>query len=314
MPGGQYTNLMFQAQSLGLGSQWTQVKAAYIVANQLCGDIVKVTPSSKVVGDFAQFLVTNNLTKQDVLEKAETLDFPGSVVEYFQGLLGTPTGGFPEPLRSQIIRDKPRIDERPGKNMKPFDFAKARETLTEKFGRGITSTDVLSYALYPKVYEEYRDFLDRYGDLSTLPTRYFLRKPAVGEEVQVTIAEGKTLLIKLLATGPIDPELGLKTVFLELNGETRAVQVNDKSVKASQVTREKATKEPGSIGSPMSGAVVQIAVKQGDAIKPGQVVAVMSAMKMEQNVSSPIGGTVKRILVHEGDAISSGDLIAEISA
>lgn len=313
MPGGQYTNLMFQAQSLGLGAQWTQVKAAYIVANQLCGDIVKVTPSSKVVGDFAQFIVSSNLTKKDVLEKAETLDFPQSVIEYFQGYLGTPTGGFPEPLRSQIIRDKPRIDERPGKNMKPFDFAKARETLTEKFGRGITSTDVLSYAMYPKVYEEYREFLEQYGDLSSLPTRYFLRKPAVGEEISVTIAEGKTLIIKLLATGPIDTDLGLRTVFIELNGETRAVAVKDKSVKPSQVTREKATKEPGSIGSPMSGVVVEIAVKQGDAIKAGQTIAVMSAMKMEQSVSSPIGGTVKRILVHQNDALSANDLIAEIS-
>lgn len=314
MPGGQYTNLMFQAQSLGLGSQWTQVKAAYIVANQLCGDIVKVTPSSKVVGDFAQWIVAGNYTKEDIIKNAETLDFPGSVIEYFQGYLGTPTGGFPEPLRSQIIRDKPRIDERPGKHMKPFDFAKARETLTEKFGRGITSTDVLSYALYPRVFEEYREFLEQYGDLSTLPTRYFLRKPAVGEELQVTIAEGKTLLIKLLASGPIDPDMGLRTVFIELNGETRAVSVKDKSVKPSQVTREKATKEPSSIGSPMTGVVVEIAVKQGDAIKAGQTIAVMSAMKMEQSVSSPVGGVVKRVLVHTGDSLSANDLIAEISA
>ncbi|KAK9894024.1 pyruvate carboxylase [Cystobasidium minutum MCA 4210] len=314
MPGGQYTNLMFQAQSLGLGHQWTQVKAAYIVANQLCGDIVKVTPSSKVVGDFAQFLVARNLTKEDIIRDAATLDFPSSVVSYFQGALGTPVGGFPEPLRTQIIRDKPRIDERPGKNMKPFDFAKARETLTEKFGRGITSTDVLSYALYPEVFNEYREFLEQYGDLSTLPTRYFLRKPAVGEELQVTIAEGKTLIIKLLATGPIDSDLGLRTVFIELNGETRAVAVKDKSVKPSQVTREKATKEPGSIGSPMTGVVVEIGVKQGDAIKAGQTIAVMSAMKMEQSVSSPVGGVVKRVLVHTGDSLSANDLIAEIGS
>lgn len=313
MPGGQYTNLMFQAQSLGLGSQWTQVKAAYIVANELCGDVVKVTPSSKVVGDFAQFLVSNNLTKQDVLEKAETLDFPNSVIEFFQGYLGVPTGGFPEPLRSQIIRDRPRIDERPGKNMKPFDFAKARETLTEKFGRGITSTDVLSYAMYPKVFEEYKAFLEQYGDLSTLPTRYFLRKPSIGEELQVTIAEGKTLIIKLLATGPVDSDLGLRTVFIELNGETRAVAVKDKSVKPSAVTREKATKEPGSIGASMTGVIVSVDVKQGDAIKAGQTIAVMSAMKMEQSVSSPVGGVVKRVLVHTGDSISANDLIAEIS-
>merc|ERR1712093_55923 len=314
MPGGQLTNLMFQAQSLGLGQHWAKVKARYIDANKLCGDIVKVTPSSKIVGDLAQFMVANELTRKDVQEQADKLDFPNSVVEYFQGYLGTPPGGFPEPLRTQVIRDKPRIDGRPGASFDPYDFGKARETLVAKFGKGITSTDVLSYCMYPKVFEEFREFLDKYGDLSPLPPRYFLRKPSVGEELQVSIGEGKTLIIKLLATGPIDSDTGMRNVFLELNGETRAVSVKDNSAKVTAVTREKATKEAGSIGSPMSGAVVQVSVKQGDSIKAGQSIAVMSAMKMEQNVSSPVGGVVKRVLVHAGDSLSSNDLICEIGS
>lgn len=251
MPGGQYTNLMFQAQSLGLGQQWAEVKARYIDANKLCGDIVKVTPSSKVVGDLAQFMVSSQLTKKDVEEQADKLDFPNSVVEYFQGFLGPPPGGFPEPLRSKIIRDKPRIEGRPGLTMKPYDFGKAREDLIAKYGKGITSTDVLSHCMYPKVFEEFRTFLDKYGDLSTLPTRYFLRKPGVGEELQVSIGPGKTLIIRLLATGSVDAETGMRTVFLELNGETRAVSVKDNSAKVSTVQREKATKDAGSVGAPM---------------------------------------------------------------
>jgi pyruvate carboxylase len=161
---------MFQSQQLGLTGQWKEVVKAYIEANDLCGDIVKVTPSSKVVGDFAQFIVSNKLSKQDVLDKAGELDFPSSVVEFFQGYLGQPVGGFPEPLRSKIIRDKQRIDDRPGKNMEPYPFSETRQKLTEKYGSGITSTDVLSYCMYPKVFEEFREFVDKYGDLSYVPS------------------------------------------------------------------------------------------------------------------------------------------------
>ena len=151
MPGGQFSNLFFQAAQLGLGSHWNQVKKNYALANQLCGDIVKVTPSSKVVGDLAQFMTSNELTMEQVAERADKLYFPESVIEFFQGYLGQPPGGFPEPLRSKIIRDRPRIDTRPGLNMKPLDFKKLKTELREKFGKNITDVDVASYYMYPKV-------------------------------------------------------------------------------------------------------------------------------------------------------------------
>lgn len=179
----------------------------------MCGDIVKVTPSSKVVGDLAQFLVANKLSYQEVVEKADTLDFPGSVIEYFQGYLGQPTGGFPEPLRTKIIRDKPRIDGRPGADMAPYDFDATKKKLSDKYGGEISQCDVLSYALYPKVYEEFRDFQEKYGDLSVVPTRHFLGKPKVGEEVHIPIEAGKTLILKLVAVSPADPETGIKDIL-----------------------------------------------------------------------------------------------------
>ncbi|CAH7686900.1 pyruvate carboxylase [Phakopsora pachyrhizi] len=313
MPGGQYTNLMFQSQQLGLGTQWAAVKKAYIEANQLCGDIVKVTPSSKVVGDFAQFMVSNKLSLEDVRERAEKLDFPNSVVDFFQGYLGQPVGGFPEPLRSQIIRDKPRIKGRPGASLQPYNFEKTRKELQEKFGKSITSTDVLSYCMYPKVFEEFREFLAKYGDLSILPTRYFLAKPEVGEEMHIAIEQGKTLIVKLLASGPVNPDTGVREVFFELNGETRAVQVEDRNAAVETAHREKATSDPGSVGSPMAGVVVEIRVQEGHEVKAGDPICIMSAMKMEQNVTAPVGGKVSRVAVQPGDSIGSGDLIVEVS-
>ncbi|GAA6058691.1 hypothetical protein JCM10212_003379 [Sporobolomyces blumeae] len=313
MPGGQYTNLMFQSQQLGLSGQWKQVVKAYIDANELCGDVVKVTPSSKVVGDFAQFLVANKLTKQDVLDQADKLDFPTSVVEFFQGFLGQPVGGFPEPLRTKIIRNRERIDGRPGAGMKPYDFAGAKQTLIEKFGSSISDTDVASYAMYPKVFEEFKEFTMKYGDLSTLPTRHFLAKPTMGEEVSVVIDKGKSLLIKCLGITPVNAVTGMREVLFELNGEARLIQIEDKNAATEVVRRERATNEPGSVGSPMAGVVVEVRVQEGHEVKAGDPLLVLSAMKMESNVSAPVSGKVKRVCVAQGDSIGQGDLVVEIT-
>ncbi|CEL61825.1 pyruvate carboxylase subunit A [Rhizoctonia solani AG-1 IB] len=312
MPGGQYTNLMFQASQLGLGSQWAEIKKRYAEANELCGDVIKVTPSSKVVGDFAQFMVSNSLTKKDVLERAASLDFPSSVVEFFQGYLGQPVGGFPEPLRTHIIRDKPRIDGRPGATLQPLDLKQIKADLRTKFGKHINDADVSSYAMYPKVFEEYQTILEKYGDLSVLPTRFFLSKPEIGEEMHIHIEKGKTLIIRLMAIGSVDETRGIRDVWFEVNGEVRAVPIEDKSAATETVRREKASSEPGSVGAPMSGVVVEVRVKEGQEVKKGDILCVQSAMKMESAVSAPVSGHIKRVVVSEGDSLNQGDLLVEI--
>ncbi|CDS06225.1 Putative Pyruvate carboxylase [Lichtheimia ramosa] len=312
MPGGQYTNLMFQAQQLGLGTQWKQVKKAYAEANQLCGNVIKVTPSSKVVGDLAQFMVTNNLSAQDVIDRARSLSFPTSVVEFFQGYLGQPYGGFPEPLRSNIIRDLPRIDGRPGATLPPLDLHKLKEELIEKYGPNIRDYDVISAALYPKVFADYREMVNQHGDLSVIPTRYFLAKPEVGEEFHIEIEQGKTLIIKLLAVGSLSGD-GKRDVYFELNGEARVVGIVDRSAAVETVTREKAKESnPGDVGAPMSGVVIEVRAKEGAHLKAGDPVCVLSAMKMETVVTAPVAGRVELVPIHEGDSLSSGDLVARL--
>ncbi|KAG8856367.1 pyruvate carboxylase [Serendipita sp. 411] len=312
MPGGQYTNLMFQASQLGLGTQWSEVKKKYIEANKLCGDIIKVTPSSKVVGDLAQWMTSNSLTADEVKERAETLDFPSSVVEFFQGYLGQPYGGFPEPLRTHIIRDKPRIDGRPGASLPPMDFKKLKADLRAKFGKHITDVDVMSYAMYPKVFEEYQGFVERFGDLSIIPTRYFLGRPDIGEEMHISIEKGKMLIIRLMAIGAVTEGKGTRDVWFEVNGEVRAVPVEDRSAAVETVSRERSTNDPGSVGAPMSGVVVEVRVKEGQEVKKGDILCIQSAMKMESAVSAPVSGHVKRVVVHEGDSLNQGDLVVEI--
>ena len=313
MPGGQYTNLMFQSQQLGLGAQWNEIKNAYMEANMLCGDIVKVTPSSKVVGDLAQFMVANKLNGKEVEERASSLDFPVSVIEYFQGFLGTPPGGFPEPLRTNIIRNKERVDGRRGAQLEPLDFGKIRADLEKQFKRPMSESDAVSWAMYPKVFEEFQNFVSEHGDLSRMATRDFLGKPEVGKEIQVTVEDGKVLIIKLLSMSPLDEETGTREVFFELNAEPRAITVQDRSANVQTVQHEKATSEPGSVGSPLAGVVVEIRAKEGEAVKAGDALFVMSAMKMETVVSAPVDGKIKRVAVAANDSLSQGDLMCEIA-
>ena len=280
IPGGQLTNLIFQASQLGLGTQWAETKKAYEAANDLLGDIVKVTPTSKVVGDLAQFMVSNKLSYDDVLRKAEQLDFPGSVLEFFEGLMGQPYGGFPEPLRSQALRGRRKLTERPGLTLAPLDLAKIKKDINEKFGSA-SECDVASYAMYPKVFEDYRKFVQRYGDLSVLPTRFFLAKPEIGEEFSVELEKGKVLILKLLAIGPLSDTTGQREVFYEMNGEVRQVTIDDKKAAVDNVSRPKADSGDSSqVGAPMSGVVVEVRVHEGGEVKKGDPIAVLSAMKM----------------------------------
>lgn len=281
IPGGQLTNMMFQAQQLGLGSQWLETKKAYEQANDLLGDIVKVTPTSKVVGDLAQFMVSNKLSPEDVKARAKELDFPGSVLEFFEGLMGQPYGGFPEPLRTDALRGRRKMDKRPGLYLEPVDFQKIKRDLGKKYGGGITECDVASYIMYPKVFEDYKKFTQKYGDLSVLPTQYFLTKPEIGEEFHVELEKGKVLILKLVAIGPLTEHTGQREVFYEMNGEVRQVTVDDNKASVENVSRLKADPSDSSqVGAPMAGVLVELRVHEGSEVKKGDPLAVLSAMKM----------------------------------
>ncbi|OWP07558.1 hypothetical protein B2J93_9010 [Marssonina coronariae] len=312
IPGGQLTNMMFQASQLGLGAQWAETKKAYEQANDLLGDIVKVTPTSKVVGDLAQFMVSNQLSYDDVQAKAAELDFPGSVLDFFEGLMGQPYGGFPEPLRTNALRGRRKLDKRPGLTLEPLDLAKIKKDIYTKYG-SVTECDVASYAMYPKVFEDYRTFVQKYGDLSVLPTRYFLSRPEIGEEFHVELEKGKVLILKLLAVGPLSDTTGQREVFYEMNGEVRQVTVDDNKAAVENTSRPKA--DPGDssqVGAPMSGVVVEIRVKEGGEVKKGDPIAVLSAMKMEMVISAPHAGKVGSVQIKEGDSVGGADLICKI--
>lgn len=338
IPGGQLTNLIFQASQLGLGQQWAETKKAYEAANDLLGDIVKVTPTSKVVGDLAQFMVSNKLSAKDVVDRAGELDFPGSVLEFLEGLMGQPFGGFPEPLRTKALRDRRKLEKRPGLYLEPLDLVGIKNQIREKFGSA-TESDVASYAMYPKVFEDYKKFVQKFGDLSVLPTRFFLARPEIGEEFHVELEKGKVLILKLLAIGPLSEQTGQREVFYEVNGEVRQVSVDDNKASVDNTARPKAdVGDSSQVGAPMSGVVVEIRVHDGHDVKKGDPVAVLSAMKMvflppflifltrkkkkkkkkltvlqEMVISAPHSGKVSGLLVKEGDSVDGQDLICKIA-
>ncbi|XP_066438591.1 pyruvate carboxylase, mitochondrial isoform X1 [Eleutherodactylus coqui] len=311
IPGGQYTNLHFQAHSMGLGNKFKEVKKAYAEANKLLGDVIKVTPSSKIVGDLAQFMVHNGLSREQVETMADELSFPLSVVEYLQGYVGIPYGGFPEPLRSKVLKDLPRIEGRPGASLSPLDFTKLEEGLKNKYD-DITPEDIMSAAMYPKVFEEYKDFSTQFGPVECLNTRLFLEGPKIAEEFEVELERGKTLHIKALALGDLN-KAGQREVFFELNGQLRSVLVKDTQAMKEMHFHPKALKDvKGQIGAPMPGKVIDIKVKEGETIEKGQPLCVLSAMKMETLVNSPVSGTVKKIYVKPDMHLEGEDLVLEI--
>ncbi|XP_031784237.1 pyruvate carboxylase, mitochondrial isoform X3 [Nasonia vitripennis] len=309
IPGGQYTNLQFQAYSLGLGEFFEDVKKAYREANLLLGDIIKVTPSSKVVGDLAQFMVQNKLKPADVLEKAEELSFPKSVVEFLQGAIGEPYQGFPEPFRSKVLKDMPRINGRPGESLPPLDFAALKARLQESHPR-ITDKDVMSAALYPEVTQDYLTFHDAFGPVDKLDTRIFLIGPKVGEEFEVTIEKGKTLGIKTLAMAEDLTPNGEREVFFEMNGQLRSVFIKDKeAIKELHIHPKASKNDKNQIGAPMPGTVIDIRVKVGDTVEKGAALVVLSAMKMEMVVQAPRAGKIKSLDINQGMKLEGDDLL-----
>jgi len=310
IPGGQYTNLQFQAYSLGLGQHFEEIKRTYSEANKLLGDVIKVTPSSKVVGDLAAFMVQNDLSAKDVEERAEDLSFPTSVVEFMQGNIGIPTGGFPEPLRTKILKGLKPVEGRPGEHLPHLDFKKLKEQLEAKHEQPITETDVLSAAMYPKVKDDYLRFVDEFGPVTKLETRIFLAGPKVGEEFEVNLERGKTLHIKALAVSETLTQRGEREVFFELNGQLRTILVKDNSVEQDVTTNIKADKSHfGSVGSPMPGTVIEVNVKEGDKVSKGKPVVVISAMKMEMVVQAPCDGIVEKVIARKDMKVDGDDLL-----
>uniref|UniRef100_A0A8B9KTI8 Pyruvate carboxylase n=1 Tax=Astyanax mexicanus TaxID=7994 RepID=A0A8B9KTI8_ASTMX len=313
IPGGQYTNLHFQAHSMGLGNKFKEVKKAYVEANKLLGDLIKVTPSSKIVGDLAQFMVQNSLTRAEVEERADELSFPLSVVEFLQGHVGIPHGGFPEPFRSKVLKSLPRIEGRPGASLPPMDFQALEKQLRDTHGDDITPEDVMSAAMYPKVFQEFKEFTTAFGPVDCLNTRLFLDGPKIAEEFEVELERGKTLHIKALALGDLN-KAGQREVFFELNGQLRSVLVKDTVAMKEMHFHPKALKDVrGQVGAPMPGKVVEVKVKEGQKVEKGQPLCVLSAMKMETVVNSPLSGTVAKVYVNADSSLEGDDLILEIT-
>ena len=314
IPGGQYTNLLFQSKQLGLTDKWPEIKRKYAQANILLGDIPKVTPSSKVVGDLAQFMAAQNLEPNDILDQAETLAFPDSVINYLKGDIGIPPGGFPEPLRSKVLESRgiEPLDGRPGSFMGEYHFDKERAELSKRYGKNaISEKDLLSYALYPNVFADWKDFESVYGEVGLLPTHLFLNPMKVGEEVVVDRGPGKQLIVKLVSIQEPEPGATTRLVLFEVNGEQLYMPVTDHSLEGGDVVREKAG-APGTVGSPLAGVIVGLKVKVGDSVQEGDTVATLSAMKMETSIPSTTSGVVKRIVVNVGDSVEGDDLLMEI--
>ncbi|MFE7064414.1 pyruvate carboxylase [Sutcliffiella sp. NPDC057660] len=312
MPGGQYSNLQQQAKAVGLGARWEEVKEMYRRVNDMFGDIVKVTPSSKVVGDMALFMVQNNLTEEDVIEKGESIDFPDSVIELFEGYLGQPHGGFPKELQKVILKGKSPITVRPGELLDDVDFDDIRQKLFDTLNRQVTSHEIIAYALYPKVFLDYQKKQEEYGNVSVIDTPTFFFGMRLGEEIQVEIEQGKTLMVKLVSIGQPQRD-GMRVVYFELNGQPREVNIKDESVKSAVVTKPKMDgSNPTHIGATMPGTVIKVLVEKGEKVSKGDHLMITEAMKMETTVQAPFSGTVKEIHANAGEGIATGDLLIEV--
>jgi pyruvate carboxylase len=310
MPGGQYTNLREQARSLGLDEhRWPEVAQAYREVNEMFGDIIKVTPTSKVVGDMAITMVTSGLTREAVLDPAVEVAFPESVVRLFHGELGQPVGGFPAALQKKVLGGKIALSVRPGELLPAADLGLARQQAESKVGRAITDYELASYLMYPKVFTDYAAERTAFGDVSTLPTAVFFYGMDSGQEINIDIERGKTLIVRYVTTS--DPhEDGMRTVFFELNGQPRPIRVADRSLVAKRPPRRKA--EPGNachVGAPMPGTIATVPVKVGQKLAKGEALLTLEAMKMETLVRAERDGVIKELLARPGAQVDTKDLL-----
>jgi pyruvate carboxylase len=313
MPGGQFTNLKAQARSMGLEERWGEVAHAYADVNQMFGDIVKVTPSSKVVGDMALMMVSQGLTRADIEEGTRDIAFPDSVIEMMKGHLGQPPGGWPAKIQKRILKDEAPITERPGALLPPEDLEARRAEISGKLGGAeVDDEDLAGYLMYPKVFADYALKHQDYGPVRTLDTRTFFYGMAPGDSISPEIDPGKTLEIVMQTVGETN-EQGEVRVFFELNGQPRTVRVPNRRVKATHVARPKAeTGNAAHVGAPMPGAIAAVPVQAGARVRSGDLLVTIEAMKMETGLHAERDAVVKAVHVRPGDQVDAKDLLVEL--
>src|SRR5262252_3711023 len=315
IPGGQYTNLREQATALGLGHRWREVEETYAEVNQLFGDIVKVTPSSKVVGDMTLFLMAKEMRPEDILKLDENHDvaFPNSVVEMFGGALGVPPGGWPKKLQKIILNGRAPVKGRPSASLPPADFGQEQKQLSQRTGHVIRRDDLLSYLLYPEVFAKFDRFRQTYSDVSVLPTPAFFYGLKSGEEITVEIESGKTLIIKFLTFSEPHPD-GTRTLFFELNGQPREITMRDRSLRVTERVHPKADPaDPGQVGAPTAGVISSVAVQANHSVERGAKLLTLEAMKMQSNIHAPLSGRIVKLLVSPGQHVEAKDLLVTIA-
>ncbi len=311
IPGGQYSNLKPQVESFGLGHKFKEVKEMYKSVNEMLGDIVKVTPSSKLVGDLAIFMVKNDLTPENIVERGRDLDFPDSAIAYFEGMMGQPVGGFPVELQKIVLKGKTAISSRPGELLETVDFEAINQLLEEKFKLQVSRRDILSYALYPRVFEDYLGYKKTYGDLSRMNSWVFFDGISEGEVCEVEMDEGKIFIIKLIQIGKVSKE-GVRKVDFEVNGNPREIIIMDQQYKTAKVIDTMVLADPDNkneIAASIPGVVSTILVKSGEQVKSGQNLMIIEAMKMETHISASQNGKIAAILAEEGQQVKNGELL-----
>jgi len=314
MPGGQYSNLKSQVESFGLGHKFKEVKEMYKTVNEMLGDIVKVTPSSKAVGDMAIFMVQNELTPENIYEKAANMDFPDSIVSFFEGMMGQPVGGFPEKLQKLVLHGREPITCRPGELLPDEDFDAIKEMLREKHELEGTEQEALAYALYPKVYEDFLVSQKKKGKFRYMGSDIFFHGLSEGETCEVMVRDGRELVIRLSNVREADEE-GFRNVIFEVNGNRSAVRIKDEAATiastATQIVYADAD-DPTEIGANIPGNIIKVLIEEGDQVEEKQPIAVIEAMKMETNILATQKGIVDKVYISEGQQVKAGELIAKL--